>query len=100
MHTKISDLQRQLVEICYNLIFVYNSTNPQTKIVYEWSKLSDNSEETFEVWEKMWDSKIKEIKDLSDFTINRIIVNDIPKNYFDLWMKSKFDYLNWARDLN
>lgn len=92
MHTKISDLQRQLVEICYSLIFVYNSTDPQNKILYEWSKIDPKNDQE-------WYLQLQEIKKLCDHSINQIIINDIPKNYFDLWMKNKIDYLTWARDL-
>ena len=92
MHTKISDLQRQLVEICYSLIFVYNSTDPQNKILYEWAKIDPKNDQE-------WYLQLQEIKKLCDHSINQIIINDIPKNYFDLWMKNKIDYLTWARDL-
>jgi hypothetical protein len=76
---------QEVVDICYQLVFVYNSTGPSPKVEFP-STLSDGT------------SELSHILSITDKTINKIIISDIPHNYYDLWISSKLQYFTWARD--
>jgi hypothetical protein len=73
--------QANVFDICYQLVFVYQATTPTLKV--DCPNRNTN---------------LSELKTLSDFVVNRINTRDIPDNYRDLWMNSKYHYLTWARD--
>lgn len=75
-------MSQEIIDICYTLVFVYNSTEPEKKLEFPTTLPIDYNE----------------VKNISDFSVNKIVINEIPENYQDLWMSSKFQYISWARD--